>query len=66
MDRDNITRTVAKDPWVRGARMPLEQKPVNVRCNLDPSQTFYCKATVGTQLVGSNAALPAPPSLTSK
>ena len=46
MDRDNTTRTGAKDPWGREAG-PLAQRPVEARTNLDSVPDKCSVADVG-------------------
>jgi hypothetical protein len=59
MDRDNITRTGAKDPWGREAG-PLEQRPVEARARLDsePVKCAVGKAGEGQHKLGRAAGMP--------
>jgi len=58
MDRDNITRTGAKDPWGREAQ-PLEQRRVEARARLDtePVKCVVVEAGEGQHKLCRNAGM---------
>jgi hypothetical protein len=58
-DRDNITRTGAKDPWGREAG-PLEQRPVETRAGgtLSPSKCAVVEAGEGWRKPWRRAGMP--------
>src|SRR5437899_12660525 len=60
MDRDNRTRTGAKDPWGRAAPMPLAQRPTEARPGPDtePDQHVVWKWAKGRCKPRAEAGMP--------
>src|SRR5712691_9847010 len=60
MDRDNRTRTGAKDPWGRAAPMPLAQRPTEARPGPDtePDQHVAWKRAKGRCKPRAEAGMP--------
>src|SRR5919106_6979030 len=58
MDRDNITRTGAKDPWGREAG-PLAQRPTDARTSLDsePGRRAVAEAGEGRRKLRRRAGM---------
>src|SRR3989442_5658730 len=60
MDRDNRTRTGAKDPWGRAATPPLAQRPTEARPGPDtePGQYVVGKRAKGRCKLRADAGMP--------